>query len=244
MKLEYRHGVRISKLVHEMSPLEAAIHQYEEMAKKHYSKASDKKTTLTDKERKAKLKEALSFLELERGRLNTIADVQGQLDQYREAGMQAVNGVEIAQRSAMSMMRSEKHHPTKVLEEFMRAEGQTKPSIKHTAHHIVPGRGKLRVLTAQTRIHLHLHGIRINDPANGVYLVHDDADTPHWSMPKSKGHLRYHTHDYERWVSQKITPHTNMDFIKTQLQIIGRLLQDNEPKNAIPTIKNNRAIKS
>ena len=142
MKLEYRHGVRISKLVHEMSPLEAAIHQYEEMAKKHYSKASDKKTTLTDKERKAKLKEALSFLELERGRLNTIADVQGQLDQYREAGMQAVNGVEIAQRSAMSMMRSEKHHPTKVLEEFMRAEGQTKPSIKHTAHHIVPGRGE------------------------------------------------------------------------------------------------------
>ena len=237
MKFEYRNGARISKLVHEMSPLEAAINQYEEMAKKHYSKANDKSSSLTDQERKAKLKEALAYLKRERARLKTIASVQGKLDEYREAGMRAVNDDEFGRRSAMSMMRSEKHHPTKVLENYMRAEGQTKPSNKHTAHHIVPGKGKLKVLTAQTRIHLHLHGIRINDPANGVYLVHDDSDTPHWSMPKSKGHLTYHTHDYERWVSQKLTPHTNIDIIKTQLQIIGRLLQDNEPKNAIPVIK-------
>ncbi len=237
MDLEYRNGFRISKLVHEMSPLEAAINQYEEMAKKHYSKASDKNTTLTDQQRKTKLKESLVFLKHERERLSTIADVQGQLDQYREAGMRAVNGDELSQRSAMSMMRDESHHPTKILEDFMRAEGQIKPSNKHTAHHIVPGKGKLRALTAQTRIHLHLHGIRINDPANGVYLVNDDTDTPHWSMPNSKGHLRYHTHDYERWVSRKITPHTNIDIIKTQLQIIGRLLQNNEPKNAIPVFK-------
>lgn len=119
----------------------------------------------------------------------------------------------------------------------MRAEGQIKPSHKHTAHHIVPGKGKLEMVTAQTRIHLHLHGIRINDPANGVYLIHNDADTPHWSMPNSRGHRKYHTHEYERWVSQKVRTQTNIDYIKTQLQLIGRILQDNEPKNAIPAIK-------
>lgn len=102
MKLEYRNGVRLTKLVHEMSPLEAAINQYEDMAKNHYSKANSK--NLTELEREAALKKALAFLELERKRLYTIANVQGQLDHYRAAGMRAVNGDAKAQRSAMTMM--------------------------------------------------------------------------------------------------------------------------------------------
>ena len=44
MELEYKNGVRLTKLYHEMSPLEVAIHNYEEMAKKHYS---DKNAPLT-----------------------------------------------------------------------------------------------------------------------------------------------------------------------------------------------------
>lgn len=235
MKLEYRNGVRLTMLVHEMDPLEAAIHNYEKMAKEHFSLENAEKTTYTEAQRKEKLEESLKFLQLERIKLKTIASVQAQLQVYREQGLQAKTS-----RASLGGLEAEDHHPTEDLEKYMRAEGQVKPSQYHTAHHIVPGKGKLKVLTSQTRTHLHINGIRINDPANGVYLLHKDEYTtpPHWSMPNSRGHLKYHTYDYERWVSQKITPLWNIDQIKTTLQLIGRLLQDNEPKSAISAIKN------
>jgi len=233
MKLEYMNGVRTTMLYHEMSPLDAAITRYEELAEKHYAKTS----TLTGAEREKALKESRAHLESERKRLETISDVQAGLEQYRKAGLAATKENRKNKATALNMMVAERHHPTAVLEKYMLAEGAVKPSLKHTAHHIVPGKGKLEILTGRTRLHLHQHGIRINDPANGVYLVSVDKDTPHWSMPKSRGHKTYHTEDYERWVSQKIRALRNIDFIKTQLQVIGRILQDNEPKNAIPVIK-------
>lgn len=237
-ELEYKNGRRISKLLHEMTPLEASIHQYEEQVKKYYSKRNAIKTTLTDQQRKELKKEVREFLKKERANLKTIATVQGRLEEYRAQGMMVKSSDEKFARSTMNAMISEDHHPTDELEENMRAEGCAKPSHKHTAHHIVPGKGKLPVLTSQTRLHIHMQGIRINDPANGVYLVHVNADVPDYGycMPESKGHLCYHTHDYERWISLKITQLENIDEIKTQLQIIGRLIQDNEPKVAIPKI--------
>lgn len=84
---------------------------------------------------------------------------------------------------------------------------------------------------------MHVNGIRINDLANGVYLLTKDKHTPHWSMPNSRGHLKYHTSDYEKWVSNKVRAVKGMDYIKTQLQVIGRLLQQNEPKTAIAMMK-------
>jgi hypothetical protein len=89
----------------------------------------------------------------------------------------------------------------------------------------------------RARIHMHVNGIRINDPANGVYLLTKDKYTPHWSMPNSRGHLKYHTSEYEKWVSNKVRGVKGMDYIKTQLQVIGRLLQQNEPKTAIAMMK-------
>ena len=231
MKLEYQNGVRITKLVHEMTPLEVAINRYEELAKKHYAKAG----TGLETERKAELDESLKHLDLERERLGAISDVQAGLEKYREAGLKVKSGNRTESINALTMMTAEKHHPTAILEKYMRAEGKPKLSSKHTAHHIVPGKGLLEQLTGRTRLHLHKHGIRINDPANGVYLVAVDRDTPHWSMPNSRGHKKYHTKDYERWVFQKVTSQDNIDFIKTQLQVIGRILQDNEPKAAIPS---------
>lgn len=243
MELEYINGVRVTQLIHEMTPLESAINQYEEharrqinkydkLAKEHYK--NDR--TLMEKERAAELKESLAHLELERKRLNVISDVQSQLAAYREKGMSAARGSNKDRLSAIAQMTAEGHHPTDSLEKYMRAEGMMKPSSKHTAHHIVPGSGKLKKITSEARLHLHRYGIRINDPANGVYLVHIDENTPHWAMPNSKGHRKYHTHDYERWVSQRVRAQTHIDFIKTELQLIGRILQDNAPKNAIPVI--------
>ena len=231
MKLEYQNGVRITPHLHEQTPFERMLDRYTDMAESYY--ATENNTGLTQEQRTAELKKAKGHLERERGYLRVMADVEGQLAAYRAKGVEATQGSGRQRMEAISMMNAEEHHPTDNLEKFMRAEGVPKPSPEHTAHHIVPGKGKLPVVNNQTRMHLHIHGIRINDPANGVYLVCKDADTPHWSMPASRGHLTYHTHEYERWVSQKVTLLRNMDAIKTQLQIIGRILQDNEPKQAI-----------
>ncbi|MBA56992.1 MAG: hypothetical protein CMK89_21290 [Pseudomonadales bacterium] len=231
MKLEYQNGVRIMPGEHELSPFERMLERYSQMADSYY--AAEQDTGLTQEQRSAALSKAKVHLDRERGHLKAMADVEGQLTAYRAKGLEATQGSGKQRMEAISVMNAEEHHPTETLEKFMRAEGVPKPSPEHTAHHIVPGKGKLPVVNNQTRMHLHIHGIRINDPANGVYLVHKDADTPHWSMPASRGHLTYHTHEYERWVSQKVTLLKNMDLIKTQLQIIGRILQDNEPKVAI-----------
>lgn len=228
-EFEYRNGVRLFQLEHEKSQFERMLDRYTAKAKHHFNVKMSK--TLTQDERDVKLREALKELEHERRHLETMAIIQAELDTYREAGLRVKSGTAIDRKSALNMMAAEKHHGTETLEKYMRAEGVPKPSSKHTAHHIVPGSGKLKVLMNQIRVHLHLNGIRINDPANGVYLLHRDEYTPHWSMPASRGHLKYHTHDYERWVASRIRPLKNIDAIKTNLQIIGRMLQSHEPKS-------------
>jgi len=115
----------------------------------------------------------------------------------------------------------------------VRAEGEPKPSPVHTAHHIVPGSGMLKRVNARTRYHLHINGIRINDPANGVYLVSKDEYPPHWSMLNSSGHKKYHLHIYEEYLNRVLTPVLGEDILKTKLQVIGRILQANQPKEAM-----------
>lgn len=242
MKIEYLNGQRMTRLIHEMTPLEMAIHSYEEaahktidrhqkLAKQHFSENK----TRTEKEREEELKECLRFLELERLKLEKISDVQGQLAMYRASALKATQGTTAERTTEIRRLELEEHHPTEDLEAYMRAEGIPKPSSKHSAHHIVPGKGKEQVINGRTRLHLHRYGIGINDPANGVYLLGKDEFTPHWSMPLSRGHKKYHTKPYETWVSNRVRSLKNIDAIKTQLQIIGRILQQNEPKN-IPEI--------
>lgn len=235
MDIEYQNGRRVTKHLHEMTHLEAMIQDYEAKAKKFYSKRNA--SHLTDKKRKEERDNALKHLHQEKRTIEALMSVQDQLDKYRETGEKATNGALKERVDALSIMQNENHHPTDVLEKYMRAEGAPKPSPLHTAHHIVPGKGKLPVVTGRTRMHLHANGIRINDPANGVYLVRRDREAPHWSMPSSRGHLKYHTHDYERWVAQRIQHFHDMDIIKTQLQVIGKILQENEPKTALNVIK-------
>ena len=198
MKLEYQNGVRIMPNEHELSPFERMLERYSQMADSYYATEKDK--GLTQEQRTAALDKAKAHLDRERGHLKVMADVQGQLTAYRAKGLEATQGSGKQRMEAISMMSAEEHHPTETLEKFMRAEGVPKPSPEHTAHHIVPGKGKLPVVNNQTRMHLHIHGIRINDPANGVYLVCRNADTPHWSMPASRGHLTYHTQRSYSWV--------------------------------------------
>ena len=66
MKLEYLHGQRITKLIHEMTPLEMAIHSYEEAAQRTLDRYETlakshlvTDTTKTEIERKKEPKEGL-----------------------------------------------------------------------------------------------------------------------------------------------------------------------------------------
>lgn len=261
MELQYSNGVRLTKLQHEMSNLDVAIENYEkaiksheQLAKKHFSdenapltkqqakdkRKAHKKLTLTQAERDAELKESLEFLEHERRHLENIEVVHAQLAKYREEGLRATkgSGSDQQRQSTLKVLENEEHHPTKELEAYMRAEAVPKPTRFHTAHHILPGKGRWRqVELARARTHMHKIGIRINDPANGVYLISVDKNTPHWTMPGSGGHRRYHTSEYEGWVASKVRQLTSIDFIKTQLQLIGRILQENEPKDVIEAHK-------
>lgn len=244
MALEYQNGRRITKFVYELSPLEAAIQRYQETIDKHRTQikkapAVELKAGSKPYERSEELrKQALDHLLIEAKNLEKLSDVHAQLEAYRAAGEAALEtSNRKASAQALRTMRSESHHPVGDLEKYMMAEGVPKPSPYHTAHHIVPGKGNEPQVNNQTRLHIHRHGIRINDPANGIYLLHKDEYTPHWSMPKSRGHLKYHTKAYERFLHDRVVTITNMDAIKTKLQVIGRLLQQNEPKDAIAKIK-------
>lgn len=229
MELEYRNGVRITKFAHEKDAFEAALDEYERRLTDYYK---DPSRSRNETKRRKATAEAMHFLNMERAKLNTISSIQAQLREYRAIGMNGADeNSDIKTRVAASrMMIAEEHHPTEVLEENMAAEGVPKPSAKHSAHHICPGKGKLPELTRQTRVHIHSFGVRINDPANGVYLLTYDASAPHWSMPDSRGHRTYHTHDYERMVWERIIPLMGQDEIKTQLQVIGRLMQQHNVK--------------
>jgi len=238
--IEYKNGRRVTKFTYELSPLDAAIAAFEENVKKQETLVEENhdETTIDQfPDRKKEKEVALAFLKNERRHLKTMASVHARLEIYRRTGERVDSKSRRTSDKALQTMKKEEHHPTEQLEEFMRAEGVAKPSTLHTAHHVVPGKGKLVELTAGTRLHIHLNGIRINDPANGVYLLHKDEYTPHWSMPKSRGHLKYHTHEYEQFLNGRITMLTGKDTIKKNLQVIGRLLQQHEPKTAIPMIK-------
>lgn len=210
--------------------LETAISNYEQLAKQHYDNEANT-PNLTQAERQAELKESLAHLENERAKLATIMDVQLKLEKYREEGAKVTDPEldTIDRDRLVDLMESEAHHPTALLEKQMFAAGVAKPSPKHSAHHIVSGRGRLPEFTLVARSHIHQFGIRINDPLNGVYLVSIDKNTPHWSMPDSRGHQKYHTHFYEEWVHDRITRCFSVVKVKETLQVIGRILQNNPP---------------
>lgn len=218
MKIEYLHGQRLTPLLHELSPLDLAINGYVEKAKVYFQIEKNFDKSVTREEREKKLNAAFQHLEHERMLAETIVCVQADLAAYQAFGK--------AQKGAAgrAVLASENHHPTKLLAKLMRAANKPKPSEQHTPHHIVIGKGRTKA-AALARLHIHRYAIRINDPDNGVWLVKNKADTPHWSMPQSKNHLSIHINNYETWVLQSITIYRAENQIRQKLNILGRMLQ-------------------
>ena len=175
--------------------LELAIHRFEEKAKVyHYEKTKLAKATGQPSEiakARAKLDRDWQHLQRERIRISTQAELQKGLEQYRAD----------AKQKTEQQLLAEPHHPTALLARNLAAVGEPKPSLDHSAHHIIVGRGRWRArLITRIRLSLHMHGIGINDPVNGVWLPRTKADRGHWATPFSPAHTEIHRFNYETWL--------------------------------------------
>jgi hypothetical protein len=229
--MNYQNGTRTFFRYDEMSPLDRALEKYERQAKDFFD-LSNKAESDPDirKKRNMELSHIKKHLENEKRLVMVSADIQAGLDAYRDYGRGAVESSEQSRLAALSRRKElleEDHHPTDILEKYMRAVPNPKPSSQHTAHHIAPGKGKTK-FAYRARVKLATAGIRINDPDNGVWLPYKASYTPHWSMPQALGHLQYHTNGYEQWVSEKLETKFGEVFLRQELRIIGQLMQENK----------------
>lgn len=208
--------------------LDKALDNYSKAAERYYAK-QDELNNASDnvREQRAKeLEEIKRMLDSQRMNAECMASVQAGLDAYREFGRQATIGNRSEFDAKQAILLAEEHHPTERLQENMLANLDPKPGPNHTAHHIVPGKGKTRFANL-ARVHMHSYAIRINDPDNGVWLPTYKKHTPSWAMPESKGHLEYHTEKYEEWLSMKIRMKRSEVFIRTELTTVGKMLRTN-----------------
>lgn len=210
------------------SLLDIALDNYDIQASRYYKQLSELEKAPKDvrEERKKALEKTKRYLESQRMTSEAMASVQAKLDAYREEGRQLVSKRGEKGIEGRRVLQGERHHPTYKLGRYMMADGKPKPSPEHAAHHIVPGKGRTPE-SYLARTHMHIRGIRINDPDNGVWLPRSKKFTPHWSMPQAPAHLQCHTNEYEYKVSQRIRGRLAEGQIRTELRLIGKLLQQN-----------------
>ncbi|MBU2987046.1 AHH domain-containing protein [Saccharophagus degradans] len=211
----------------QVSLFDKAVKELERRAEEFYSISSDYHKLPKDiqSQRKASLKRVREHLECQKVNVEIMASIQAKLDEYRAQGLDATIGERAEVELKQENLLNEKHHPTKVLARFMVAACKPRPSPNHSAHHIVPGKGKSR-FAYLARVQIHINGVRINDPDNGVWLPSYKKHIPDWALPNSLSHLEYHTKIYEHKVWNRIRGHREKQ-LRFQLNILGKMLQEN-----------------
>lgn len=185
------------------TPLERALYEYEVECNAYY-KAKEKQPpeNETDAEKQARIKayEAdWQHLQNERRKIKTLAQQEDLLEKYRKE-----HGITTSSEQ-IEKFRKEKHHPTTRLACHLTTIGEPKPSLNHTAHHIIPGKGRWRQSTiSNLRISLAASNVRINDPRNGVWLPSQKKDDGHWATPKRPNHKAIHGDNYEKWIGVQL----------------------------------------
>lgn len=195
-----------------VSLFEMAVQQYEKLAEQHFK--CEKELGASSENVRAKRK---AQLDLAKKHLN---------QQRVVAQCMATEGSRKERALLRKELQMESHHPTILLAKFMLVSNKPKPSSQHAAHHIVPGKGKTK-FAYLARVHMLTQGVRINDPDNGVWLPMYKKYVPHWSMPKAKSHLEYHTEKYEYLVSRKVEVQLSEVGLRKTLNQIGLALQKN-----------------
>lgn len=211
-----------------VSLFEMAVQQYEKLAEQHFKceKELGASSENVRAKRKAQLDLAKKHLNQQRVVAQCMASIQVKLDEYRAVGRMATEGSRKERALLRKELQMESHHPTILLAKFMLVSNKPKPSSQHAAHHIVPGKGKTK-FAYLARVHMLTLGVRINDPDNGVWLPMYKKYVPHWSMPKAKSHLEYHTEKYEYLVSRKVEVQLSEVGLRKTLNQIGLELQKN-----------------
>ena len=211
------------------SPLEMAFYNFQLKAKAFYDKklidAGSKDPKVIDK-----LNQDYQHLEKEKNRLAYIVTAQESLRKYREYNADKST-------SARSMMK-ELHHPAAdKLGKYLTASGEPKPTVKHEAHHIIPGLGSkaMRPRLQLARLTMHTHGIGVNDPMNGVWLyAKEDGKEFDWATPNASSHRKIHRYNYDRWVA--LTFRGNLDklnFVNLLNELKVRIKNGMMPSNVL-----------
>lgn len=216
--MEFVHGLRTDYSYHELSPLERAIQNFEKKAFLYHKRAASIPSNETPQDRlkrEQNLASTLAHLKNERMHIRTLAQIQQRLEEYRKK----------AEVMTRKEFRMEKHHPTRKLAINLRASGRPQPSLNHTAHHIVLGKGRTQGM-ADARLLMFLYKIRINDPDNGAWLPRQKKDKGHWAMPNAPAHSEIHGHNYETWVTALTQTAMNEYAFRAALLRIRCMLRD------------------
>lgn len=207
------------------SPLEMAIYNYELKAKAFYDKKA-KQSNAADPVVEKHLNQDYKHLEKERERIESVIIVQQSLEAYRAEAL----------KSDIETLNKEGHHPTDKLGKHLSAVGEFKPTAKHEAHHIIPGKGRFRQpILLRTRLRLHAHGVGINDPMNGVWLFGTEKEKEFdWATVDAASHRRIHRHNYESWIGGIFRAKRNKtDFINLLRNVKMKIKTGQMPENVM-----------
>lgn len=235
-----------------LSPLQTTIKSFE-VAAAEYHALRKKNITGPDQAKQREdldeeLRKRLTSLEARYRQLSVEADLAGQIENQKKlANYSAGNNEALllgedtkdAREAAIERMRTEAHHPTDTLWKHMAAVGDVAPDDNCSPHHIVMGVGKKESHpvtkklvptknSIQARAKLHMLGLGINAPENGVWLPKSRTYVPHWAFPAALPHANIHTLLYEAYVMGKIGHLDNQQALTSALRNIATVLQKGE----------------
>jgi hypothetical protein len=173
--------------------LEMAIYNFELKAKLFHDENNKKNPS---SEMLKKLTMDYDHLQREKKRIESVSVAQTALTTYRS------NNRIVSEDTLLE----EEHHPTNNLTRFLNAVGEPKPTTQHEAHHIISGKGRYnQVAIMRARLNLHMAGIGINDPFNGIWLINFLKNKQHdWATKDSPPHRKLHRYNYETWIGESL----------------------------------------
>lgn len=227
------------------SHLELTIKNFEKKAREYHCNKLKKANTKAERE---KLNELLSsqldHLNCQRRSIDAMVSVQYQLALYQQNNRGTDTETDDERENRLDCLDEEGHHPTEELMRNMHAVGDISPDKYCACHHIVQGKGRAiknkitgkyiqspNAIKARTK--LHMMGIGINDPSNGVWLPKKMDYVPHWAMPRALPHANIHTLKYEEHVLGKIQFASNEQHCRAALLGIKDALQDGSLSNTL-----------
>ncbi|SHE91603.1 A nuclease family of the HNH/ENDO VII superfamily with conserved AHH [Microbulbifer donghaiensis] len=231
---------------HPMKPIERTLAAFEVAAREYHQLRA--KVARSQEERRAldkELRDRLADLKLRYNQLTVEADIAEQvanqeaLQEYRAHNNKALDSDKAVSKAARATMKAEPHHPTEVLRKNMAAIGDVEPDRYCRCHHIVMGVGKKErdpvtnerrptKNSLQARAKLHMLGIGINDPHNGVFLPASLAHVPHWRFPRALPHANIHTLAYEKMVVDYVGHLNDQQSLVQNLRRIRRHLEEGD----------------